>query len=115
MAPRVRGYCGDSCNTFVLGEPTERFQYLYETARKAIEHAGEILRPGITAGDFDSEVRGVVERAGLRDSLHTGHGVGTSSHEWPRLVPNSPGRIPLDVATPTRFWRLQCGTDDGGG
>lgn len=90
LAPRVGGYWGDSCNTFVLGEPTERFQYLYETARQAIEHAGEILRPGISAGEFDREVRGVVDRAGLRNPLHTGHGVGTSSHEWPRLVPNSP-------------------------
>jgi Xaa-Pro dipeptidase len=97
LAPRVGGYWGDSCNTFVLGEPTERFQYLYETSRRAIERAAEILRPGVTAGNFDREVRAVVEQAGLRNPLHTGHGVGTSSHEWPRLVPNSPVVLQPDM------------------
>ena len=86
LAPRLGGYWGDSCNTLFLGEPPPAFLRLYETSRRALERAAEILRPGITAGDVDAEVRGVIEAAGLRDLLHVGHGIGTSSHEYPRLV-----------------------------
>ena len=89
LAPRVNGYWGDSCNTFVLGEASERFTSLRQITRHALEHAASVLRPGITAGELDGEVRAVIERAGLRNPLHIGHGVGTSSHEWPRVVPGS--------------------------
>ena len=51
----------------------------------------------MTAGELDAEVRAVLTREGLRDPLHIGHGIGTGSHEWPRIVPGHPGRIEEDM------------------
>lgn len=97
LAPRVDGYWGDSCNTFVLGEPTAEFRRLWDVSKRALEHAVEILRPGLTAGEFDARVRGVVEGEGLANPLHIGHGIGTGVHEWPRLVPGHPARLEEDM------------------
>lgn len=97
LAPRVAGYWGDSCNTFVVGDPSAEFEHLWEVSQRALEHAVDILRPGLTAGGFDAEVRGVITAAGLDNPLHIGHGIGTGVHEWPRLVPNHPGRLEQDM------------------
>jgi Xaa-Pro aminopeptidase len=93
LAPRVAGYWGDSCNTLVVGEPSPGFRRLWETSKEALDVAGERLRPGITAGALDAAVRGVIDAAGLVNPLHIGHGIGTSSHEWPRIVPGNPAVI----------------------
>jgi len=88
LAPRVQGYWGDSCNTIFLGEPGAAFMKLYTTTQRAVEVVRETLRPGITAADFDRRVRSVFEDAGVVNPLHTGHGIGTGVHEWPRIVPD---------------------------
>jgi Xaa-Pro dipeptidase len=86
LAPRISGYWGDSCNTFVVGEPSESLVTLRDVSLRALEHAAEILRPGITAGSFDADVRAVITRAGFQNPLHIGHSIGTAIHEHPRLV-----------------------------
>jgi Xaa-Pro aminopeptidase len=88
LAPRANGYWGDSCNTIYVGEPGPDFMKLYETTQHSIEVVRETLRPGITAAEFDRKVRAVFEQAGIVNPIHTGHGIGTGVHEWPRLVPN---------------------------
>lgn len=86
LAPRHGGYWGDSCNTFVLGDPSEAFADLYRVVQAALETCCETLRPGISAGDLDRKARAVIEGAGYVNLLHTGHGIGTSVHEFPRIV-----------------------------
>ncbi len=93
LAPRVAGYWGDSCNTFVLGEPSRAFERLWDASKRGLDLACEILRPGLTAGEFDASVRAAVERDGLVNPLHIGHGIGTSSYEHPRLVPGNPAEL----------------------
>ena len=87
LAPRHRGYWGDSCNTVHLGTPSGAFDRMYTTVTRAFAHAADVLRPGLRAGAFDAEVRGVVRADGYDYPHHTGHGIGTSVHEYPRLVP----------------------------
>jgi Xaa-Pro aminopeptidase len=87
LAPRANGYWGDSCNTIFLGEPGADFMKLYRTTQRAVEVVCEKLRPGITAAAFDRDVRSVFTDAGLSNPIHTGHGIGTGVHEWPRIVP----------------------------
>jgi Xaa-Pro aminopeptidase len=87
LAPRAKGYWGDSCNTLFIGEPPAPFRRMYSVVSQAIDVAASSLRPGITAGELDALIRGVIERADMRDPIHIGHGIGTSVHEWPRIVP----------------------------
>jgi Xaa-Pro aminopeptidase len=61
---------------------------LYETTQRSIEVVRETLRPGIMAAEFDRAVRAVFDDAGVVNPIHTGHGIGTGVHEWPRLVPD---------------------------
>jgi Xaa-Pro dipeptidase len=88
LGPRAHGYWGDSCNTIFLGKPDPAFMKLYTTTQCAIEVVQETLRPGITAAAFDRRVRSVFEDAGVNNPIHTGHGIGTGVHEWPRIVPD---------------------------
>jgi Xaa-Pro aminopeptidase len=88
LGPRAHGYWGDSCNTIFVGQPGPAFMKLYRTTQRAVEVIQETLRPGITAADFDRTVRSVFVDAGVDNPLHTGHGIGTGVHEWPRIVPD---------------------------
>jgi Xaa-Pro dipeptidase len=90
LVPMVAGYWGDSCTTPVVGEPSPEFARLHATVAGALEHAGEVIRPGIKAGELDAAVRGRVERAGYRNPIHSGHGIGVESVEAPRIVPGDP-------------------------
>ena len=89
LAPRVAGYWGDSCNTLVIGgEPGSEQRRALAAARAGVECACATLRPGITASAFDAGIRAAVVAAGGVDyAHHSGHGIGTSVHENPRLVP----------------------------
>ena len=93
LGPRVGGYWGDSCNTFVLGEPRAAFLELRAAVERAIERACEVIRPGISAGALDALVREPIERAGYVDPLHIGHGIGTANFEFPRVVPGEPAPL----------------------
>ena len=87
LAPRARGYWGDSCNTIVVGEAPAGFDALYRATQEAVETAIDSVRPGITVGDLDATMRAVFDRHGVVDPIHMGHSIGTSVHEWPRIVP----------------------------
>ena len=59
---------------------------LREVSLRALERAAEVMRPGISAGSFDADVRAVITDAGYENPLHIGHSIGTAIHEYPRLV-----------------------------
>lgn len=87
LAPRVAGYWGDSCAASVLGVPNEGYLKLFTAAKEALDRAVEIMRPGVVIADLDAQLRAHVARAGYAYPHHSGHSLGTSVHEWPRLVP----------------------------
>jgi len=90
LVPRHAGYWGDSCNTFVVeGEGSKAFAELRQVVWHALERAVDTIRPGISAGQLDREVRDVIEENGLSDPLHIGHGIGTANSEYPRIVPGA--------------------------
>ena len=93
LVPRLDGYWGDSCKTFFVGEPSPALRRLHDVARQGLELVAARLRPGLSAGELDAAVRGLAVRAGATNSLHLGHGIGTSPHEWPRIVPASSATI----------------------
>lgn len=93
LAPRVSGYWGDSCASSFLGTPQDNYLKLFDTAKRALDRALEIMRPGILAADLDAELRRSVGAAGYSYPHHSGHSIGASVHEWPRLTPYE--RAPL--------------------
>lgn len=88
LGVRWGGYWSDSCATLFAGAPTPRQDALYRTVEDALDRAIGLVRPGVRAGDLDRRVRGFIEGAGHPVyPHHTGHGVGVSLHEEPRIVP----------------------------
>ncbi len=88
LAPRVAGTWGDSCATIAVGEPRAEVGAAHRRVEAALERALEAIRPGARAGDVDAAVR-----AGLDYPHHTGHGIGSSYYEEPRLVPGEDRRL----------------------
>ena len=88
LVPRVSGYWGDSCSTFVLGEPTAAALSAHARSLDTLEAVVAAIRPGVLAGDLDA-----LARSTLEFPHHTGHGLGSSWHEEPRLVPDATVRL----------------------
>lgn len=87
LAPRVAGYWGDSCASSVVGAPEAAYLTLFNAAKSALDLALETMRPGLVIADLDAALRAHVGKAGYAYPHHSGHSLGTSVHEWPRLVP----------------------------
>ena len=83
LAPRVGGVWADSCATVAVGgEASRRDREAHAQVRAALDRARDRARPGVRAGDLDAAVR-----LDLGYPHHTGHGIGGSYYEHPRLVP----------------------------
>ncbi len=93
LAPRIKGYWGDSCASFCLGTATDAWLAQYRRASETLDLAIATLRPGISVAGFDRSLRAHMQGAGFGFPHHSGHGIGTSVHEWPRLVPDEPALI----------------------
>jgi len=103
LVPRLAGYCGDSCSTIAIGEVSAAIRSAHARCRDALDRGLAALAPGMRAGDLD-----VLVRDGLDYPHHTGHGVGTSAHEEPRIVPDG-----TTVLEPGMIVALEPGTYPG--
>ncbi len=82
------GYWSDSCGTYYAGEPSQRQAAMHRTAAAALELAISLVKPGAVSGEIDRRVRQFIVDAGYPVYRHhTGHGVGVTGHEEPRIVP----------------------------
>jgi Xaa-Pro dipeptidase len=93
MVPYLHGYWGDTCSTYVVsGESaiTEAHRRIHRIARDAFYRGLEAIKPGITSGQLDAVVRDYVHRQGYDYPHHTGHGLGVSNHEEPRIIKDAP-------------------------
>lgn len=97
LAPRLNGYWGDGCTTFCVGEPTDELRELFAIVETALRRAGEVLRPGVTTGAIDRELRWMLDGSGLEAPLHMGHGIGVAEHEYPRVVPGESALLEEDM------------------
>ncbi len=87
LAPRVGGYWSDSANTFVLGRAGREFGRMHDLAQRALQAGIAAARPGVPVNIVDHAVRSVIAAEGFEYGHHTGHGIGTSVHEFPRIIP----------------------------
>ncbi len=94
LVPRIDGYWGDTCSTIFVGTPSTTERVMFDAVRSALEEGAHRLRPGAVAADVDAAMRGVLARSGFAYQHHGGHGLGTSVHESPRIVPGD--RTPIE-------------------
>jgi Xaa-Pro aminopeptidase len=91
-------YFGDITRTFVVGEPNQTWQRMYEAVLAAQDKALSMVAPGVNGRDihravcqtlydagFGASLKGL-QRDGVPSMIHgTGHGVGLQIHEAPRV------------------------------
>ncbi len=97
LAPRVAGYWGDSCGSFTIGPATPNYERQFLTARGALDLALDIMRPGLPITELDRRLRAHVARGGYAYPHHSGHSIGTSVHEFPRIVPYERAQLEPDM------------------
>ncbi len=96
VVPYLNGYWGDSCSTYVVGGEnaiTDRHRAMHALALEAFEMGFEASKPGVTAGEIDALVRGHIAKHGYEYPHHTGHGVGVSNQDEPRIIIDGPTRL----------------------
>jgi Xaa-Pro dipeptidase len=94
LSTQLHGYWSDSCATYYAGMPSQRQIAMHHTVTEALEYAISLVRPGAISGEIDRQVREFMRKAGYPVYFHhTGHGVGVSGHEEPRLVPYNDLRL----------------------
>lgn len=84
----LHGYWSDSCATYYAGAPSPKQRAMHETAQRALDFGISLIKPGAIAREIDAQVREFIRKAGYPVyTHHTGHSVGVTSHEDPRIVP----------------------------
>ncbi len=95
LAPRSKGYWGDSCNTLVAGDPTAQQKKVFTDVSCALAEVIAGTRPGVLACELDSGLRKSLAPLGGVFPHHGGHGLGVAYHEEPRVVPYN--RTPIQA------------------
>jgi Xaa-Pro aminopeptidase len=93
-SPWIDGHWSDSANAVCVGEPTREQRHIFDRVRRALELAIELCRPGAVPCDVDAAVRAELGDLGPTYPHHSGHGIGASWSEPPRLTPYE--RMPLE-------------------
>ena len=80
-------YRSDMTRTFVIGNPSEKQERIYDIVKEAQQDAFMDMKNGANAKDIDARARETIKKAGYGESfVHgLGHGIGLEVHEQPLL------------------------------
>ncbi len=88
IVPRLNGFWGDNCGTHFVGEPVPELRKVHGVVLDALCGAIAAVKPGLRACDLDAQMRQAIRDAGYPVyPHHSGHGLGVTYHEEPRIVP----------------------------
>ncbi|HET7055630.1 MAG TPA: Xaa-Pro peptidase family protein [Thermomicrobiales bacterium] len=89
LSGRVNGYWFDCTNTHVIGgaPPTEEQRRYAKASQAACEAGMAALKPGNKASDASRAAAAAFASFGLANAHYTGHQIGVTVNELPRLVP----------------------------
>jgi Xaa-Pro dipeptidase len=84
-------YRADIARIASLGEPPAKAAAYHRALRAGVQHAYDILKPGLAAHDLFEAVVETVRREGLPHyrRTHVGHGIGLDGYDAPNLAPSS--------------------------
>ncbi|HET8523916.1 MAG TPA: Xaa-Pro peptidase family protein [Thermomicrobiales bacterium] len=96
LSGRYNGYWFDCTNTHVVGgvEPTTEQRRFAKASQGACEAAMAALKPGALACDASAAAEHAFAKHGLPMAHYTGHQIGVTVNELPRLVPYD--RTPIE-------------------
>ncbi|HZC29525.1 MAG TPA: Xaa-Pro peptidase family protein, partial [Gaiellaceae bacterium] len=81
------GYQADASRTFVLGEPTELQQQVWNAVLRAYDAALAAVRSGASCRSVEEAGIRAANEAGFQLAHRIGHGIGlATSFEWPDLA-----------------------------
>lgn len=84
----LHGYWSDSCTTLYGGEPSAKQRAMHVAVQNGLDYAISLVKPGAVARDIDAKVREFMYKQGYPGyPHHTGHSLGVTQHEEPRIVP----------------------------
>jgi Xaa-Pro dipeptidase len=88
---RFGHYRADIARNAVLGQAPPEARRLHRALLRGVQHACEIIRPGMSAAHVFHEVTEVVKREGIRHYKrdHVGHGIGLDGYDTPSLSAQS--------------------------
>jgi len=83
-----KGYMSDATRTVAFGQIDAKSQDIYKVCLEAQLTAQAAIKPGITAAALDKIARDVITKAGYGEYFNhrLGHGIGTSTHEYPSIM-----------------------------
>jgi len=88
MGARVDGYWSDCSNVVVFGsEPNKEQKKYFKASKDGFEAAVDMLRPGVCCCDIEMAVCKAFERNAFKITHYSGHQIGTTVNEKPRIVP----------------------------
>ena len=96
-SPWIDGAWSDTARVVVVGKPSAVQQRMFDAVRSALELAISLCRPGAIACEVDRKVRESLSEWGPVYAHHTGHGIGASWSEEPRIVPYNNMQIEEDM------------------
>ncbi|MER9468313.1 Xaa-Pro peptidase family protein [Mesorhizobium sp. M0482] len=88
---RFRHYRADIARIAALGEPPPQAHRLQQALLRGVQHACDIIRPGMAAAQLFETVVRVVKREGIAhyERDHVGHGIGLDGYDAPTLSARS--------------------------
>jgi Xaa-Pro aminopeptidase len=92
-SPWIDGAWSDSANAVFVGTPDRETRRRFDAVRRALHEGISLCRPGVVARDVDRQVRDLIAEHGPTYEHHTGHGIGATWSEEPRITPYSDVRI----------------------
>ena len=95
MGANYEGYCSDLSRTIFVGEPDDKFRFVYSTVLKAQLFAEENVKVGMTGEQVDHLARKIIDDSGNAENFgHSlGHGIGLAVHEFPTVGPRGNDQI----------------------
>ena len=92
-SPWIDGGWSDTANAVFVGEPDRLTRDRFDAVRRALHEGIALCRPGVVARDVDRQVREMLAEHGPTYRHHTGHRIGASWSEEPRITPYCEERL----------------------